>query len=330
MARADNRPGLMRRRFVSAIALAPMFARAEPETRPKRLAIVSLYSAEATPAAFAGVMKGLAARGWSEGGRLQVFVRSAPESELALDAMVREVVAWRPDVILTDGSVATASLQRATRTIPLVTNVADPVALGFAKSLSRPGGNITGLSQGGAETAVKMVDLLRALVPGLRRLAIFVLSAHPLFREVARRMERAATSADIEPVTFLVQDGAEVLRSIGRLRAQGFQAADCVFSPAPASATKLVREAIRARLPMVGSAESDVAAGMLASVESDPSDQPDREAAIITQIFLGANPADIPFQFPDRFRIVVNLQTARAIGLKVSPEIRLRADRVIE
>ena len=329
MTRAIDRPGFARRRFLSAIALAPVFAHAVPETRPRRLAIVSLYDAQATPAAFAGIMKGLAARGWSEGGRLQVLVRSGPENVLALDAMVREVVAWRPDVILTEGSIGTASLQRATRTIPIVTSVADPVLQGFAKSLSRPGGNITGLSQGGAETAVKMVDLLRALVPGLKRLAVFVLSQQPIFRDIARHVERAATAAGIEPVPILVQDDAEVLRSLGRLRAQGIQAADHIYGSDPGSAAKLAREAIRVRFPMVGREES-VEAGMLASVENDPSGEPDRQAATIAQIFLGANSADIPFQFPDRFRIVVNSQTARAIGLKLSPEILLRADRVIE
>ena len=332
MTRAIDRRGFARRRFLSAIALAPVFAHAAPESRPRRLAVLSLYDAQSTPAAFDGIMKGLAARGWSEGGRLQVLVRSGAESEVALDEMAREVVAWRPDVILTEGSLGTAFLQRATRTIPIVTSVADPVVLGIAKSLVHPGGNITGLSQGGAETAVKMVDLLRTLVPGLKRLAVFVLSAHPLFREIARHVERAATAAGIEPVPILVQDDAEVLRSLGRLRAQGIQAAYRVYGsePGSAAAAKVAREAVRARLPMVGRGESDVEAGMLASVENDTSGGPDRQAAIIVQIFLGANPADIPFQFPDRFRVVVNRQTARAIGLALPPEILLRADRVIE
>lgn len=325
-----DRPGLARRRFVAALTLAPLIARSATQSGSKRLAIVSMYDAQATPAAFAGAMKGLASRGWVEGARLQVLVRSGPDDLPALEAMIREVIAWKPDVILTEGTIATAALQGATRSIPVVTSVADPVAAGFAKSLARPGGNITGLSQGGAETANKMVELLRLFVPGVRRLALFFYAENPIFRELMRHAQDSSRAAGVEPVLFAVRDSKESLTALRKLRSQGIQAAVWMLGEGPEAARDLAREAIRVRIPLVGRAEDEVAAGMLMCVENDNAAEPDRQAAIIVQIFHGAIPSEVPFQFPDRFRIIINRVTARAVGLKLSPAILLRADRVID
>ena len=125
-----------RREVVAALAAFPFLERAAAEPRPKRLAIASTDFGEGIRARFDRVMKGLAVRGWAEGGRLQVFVYSGRKG-VAVDSMAREVVAWGPDVIVTEGTEATASLRRATNSIPIVTSVADPVASGFASSLAR-------------------------------------------------------------------------------------------------------------------------------------------------------------------------------------------------
>jgi putative ABC transport system substrate-binding protein len=323
----DDRPcSVARRRVLGGLVLAPLLARAA--AAQKRLAVFLPWDDPDVRENLEAIVKALAARGWAEGPRLQVLLKFDNRGVEGLDAAAGEVVAWRPDVILTEGSIPTAGLMRATRTIPIVASVSDPVASGFARSLAAPGGNFTGLSQGGAEAAVKRIELLLRLVPKLRRLAIERTDL-AAWKPFVASVERAARAAGIEALPFDRVDGTAMIRLLGDLRARGVQAVH-FLAVSPDEAGTLAAQGIRLRLPLVSKDEKAVEAGMLASVDNDSSSGPEQEAAIVERILLGASPAQLPIQFPDKFRTVVNRRTAEAIGIKLTAEVLLRADRVID
>jgi putative ABC transport system substrate-binding protein len=166
-------------------------------------------------------------------------------------------------------------------------------------------------------------------VPKLRRLAIQRAVA-PAWKPVVESVERAARAAGIETETFDIPDESAATRVLGGLRARGVQAVHFVGTPPDDVMRRVAQEGIRLRLALVNKAEEAVEAGMLASVDNDPSADADREAAIVEKILLGADPGRIPILFPDKFRTVINRRTAEAIGIKLSAEVLLRADRVID
>jgi putative ABC transport system substrate-binding protein len=318
-------PSAVRRALVLALASAPLLASAAPAR--KRLGILSVTDGPGTREAYAEVMKALAARGYGEGRQLEVLVRFEAEDGRSTDDRARDIVDWRPDAILTQGTIATAAALRASKAIPIVTTVADPVAAGFARSLRRPGGNITGLSQGIAETSAKTMELLKLLVPGLRRLALLERD-EPQARLLASYREKAAKEAGFEPVMVASNSPAEVTTVLRGLRARKVDAA--VWGLAPGYPGKIAHDAVRARVPLVAGDESFAEAGMLASLGPSDLDYGPRTATLIDRIFRGENPAEIPFQFPERFRFVLNRRTAEMLGIAVTPELLLRADRVLD
>lgn len=256
-----------------------------------------------------------------------MLVRFDTRPGTSLDGPAREIVAWRPDVILTQGTQATAAAQRATKTIPIVTSVADPVASGFAASLAKPGGNVTGLSQGIEEIAIKTIEVMRLLVPRVAGVAILHFDG-PVSRQIAGHSAKAARDAGLVPVMVPVRDAGGMVRALRGLRATKVQAA--YWSVGPGDPVDIANEAIRNRMPLLTHEESRVEAGVLASLHSTSLDDGILSAQVIARIFGGADPADIPFQYPARFRLVINRRTASALGIALSPELLLRAERIIE
>ncbi|MCM2328603.1 MAG: ABC transporter substrate-binding protein [Lysobacter sp.] len=318
-------PAAARRAMVLALACAPLLAIAAPAR--KRLGILSVEDGPATKESYADVLKALVARGFEEGKRLELLVRFEAEDGRTTDDRARDIVAWRPDAILTQGTIATAAARRATRTIPIVTTVADPVGAGFAESIRRPGGNITGLSQGIAETSAKAMELLKLIIPGLRRIALLD-REEPQARLIASYREKAAREVGLEPVMVASNSPEEMTAVLRDLRARKIEAA--FWGLAPGHPGKIAHDAVRARVPLVTSVESFVEAGMLASLGHSELDYGPRTATVIEQVFRGANPAELPFQYPERFRFVLNRRTAEMLGIAVRPELLLRADRVID
>jgi putative ABC transport system substrate-binding protein len=329
MARPAN-PGerrRTRRAILLALASSPLLTFAATQRPKKRLGILSVQDGQATKATFADVMTSLGERGYVEGNRLEIFLRFWANDGRSMNDLAHEVVAWRPDVILTEGTAATHVAKRATRSIPIVTNVADPVGAGFAASIAKPGGNITGYSQGLPEVAAKTIEVLRLMVPRLKRLAIFLYDA-PVPKQIASYLENAAKEVGLEPVTTLCEDAQDAIRSLRLLPAKGVRAA---YLFAFGEVAQVAREAIRARIPLMSLSESWVEGGMLASLSAfDQVLYGPRMATMIVQIFDGANPADMPFHYPQQFRFVLNRRTATALGIVVTPELLLRADRVID
>jgi len=314
-----------RRRFMVAASLAALPARA---AQPKRLALLSISDDPELTGRMEALLASLRSRGWKEGERLVVLRRYLADWEIeGPAAAAKVVVAWRPDVIVTEGTRATKELLAQTRTIPVVASVADPIASGFARSLAGSGSNFAGLSQGSSEAAVKLLEIVVALVPALRRWAILHWDA-PVPRAWASLHERAARGAGIEPVLVPLRDEREVAAALPGLRRRGIQAAH-MFGLGDKAIEDVTAESIRLRLPFTGKGEHEVEQGLIACVDNDNAADLERLATLVDKILRGADPATMPVVFPDRFRTVINRRTAEAMGLRIPPNVLLRADRVI-
>jgi putative ABC transport system substrate-binding protein len=326
----------LRRRLLAVVALAPLLARAKGVKR-RRLSLVGF------PQMFEGddgldqVAKSLAGMGYVHGERIEVArvplaLERADAQRRGFDYLVpeleRQLLPTKPEVIVTFGSIMTKGVHLATRTIPIVGNVSDPVAMGVANSLARPGKNVTGLAGGVAETALKATELFKAVVPKLTRLAIFH-DARPTATSFASHYAKAARALAIEPVMMAHYEGAGMLQAIGNLPADRFQAAVLSWSPPETDEGAFVRLALARRLPLLGTSEGHVDAGCLVVYEAVGRQMAPRLASIAAKILDGADPAEMPFEFPLNFRLVINLRTAKALGITVPPEIMLRANRVI-
>lgn len=284
------------------------------------------------------VARSLARRGFADGKEVEivrVVIPARPEDERGrgFDYLVpkleQQVLPVKPDVIVVLGSIMAGGMQRVTRTIPVVTSVADPVEMGLASSLAMPGGNITGLSAGLAETAVKAMEFMKGLVPGLLRIAILH-DARPMATRFAGAYERAARSMGLEPLMIAALETADLVRALRELPARRVQAGLMAWSP-PEGAEAFYREAIALRLPLMGASEGDAEQGALVSYTSfERAPAAQRIAAVVEQVLRGGDPATIPFQFPQGFRLVVNKRTALALGYTVPADLLIRADRVIE
>ena len=325
-------PAVRRRRAIlSALALAPLLAFSATEgPRKKRLVVLTFNKDEYRSGGYEEIVRMLGERGFAQGKQLEVIrfaVDEPPSPETNRVLIERHVVPLKPDVILTGGSILTYQAFLATRTIPIVTSVPDPVDSGFAQSLARPGGNVTGLARGAAESSTKSVEMLRLLIPRLTRLAIFH-GTRPVPVRHAGHFERAARSAGLEPVMVTSDDPAVLVEALRALPSKRIQAAYWAF--APGEPAEVAREALRARMPLASEQEEWTEAGLLASYSwFDPAPLP-RLARIVEQILRGADPAGIPFDYTQQFRFVINRRTALALGIPLTPELMLRADRVID
>jgi putative ABC transport system substrate-binding protein len=287
-----------------------------------------------TEARLAAFRRGLERYGWSDGRNVRIDYRfvsaGAPMSVLA-----KELVALQPDVILAITTLATAALQRETRTIPIVFIgvTADPMAEGFVTSLARPGGNITGLLLFETSINGKWLAMLKEIAPRLARAALVANPrTAPYYVYHQRAAEAAASALAIELVfTPVGNTAAEIEQSIepfARVPNGGL-----ILLPDATTIRQrdvVVALAARYRLPAVYSDRLFVAAGGLICYGTDRIDQFRQIASYIDRILRGANPADLPVQAPTKFATVINLKTAKALGLTVPPGLLVAADEVIE
>lgn len=322
---------------LAALAAAPLAGIAQPLTR-RRIALVGWEHMFEGPRGLDEVARSLGRRGYADGRQvefLRVVMPARAEEEggrgfgYLVPKLEQLVLPLKPDVIVVLGSIMAGGMQRATRTIPIVTTVADPVAMGLAASISRPGGNVTGLSGGMAETAVKAMEFTKALVPRLARIAIFH-DSRDMASRFAATYAQAARDVGVDPLMIAAFEGANLVRALRELPPGRAQAGLMAWSP-PDGVGDFYREAIARRLPLVGVVERDAEAGALVAYTAyDRMPSVERLAAVIEQLLRGGDPATIPFQYPDGFRLVVNRRTAAALGIVVPPDLLLRADRVIE
>jgi len=317
-----------------ALAAVPLIAIGMPcaavAAGMKRLGILAHGRREETLAYHDSTMRKIFADlGWIQGKTLEIVWRFGEGDQLRFPALARELVAARPDVILTGGTARTRALQEATRTIPIHTFVGDPVGSGFAQSLARPGGNITGLSIGIREVAQKQIELLRSTLPRLSKLAIVGEITAPTFRENTEPIVSAASAAGLTPQLAQVSSIAEMETVLRGLPASGRGAAFLMGNLERVDEVAAVQLAIRLRVPAITGDDDLVEKGALFSYSLYHEDPARRATAIIDKLLRGADPAMIPFELPNKSRFVINRRTATAIGVKFPADFLLRADKVI-
>ena len=247
--------------------------------------------------------------------------------------LAHELVRLKVDVIVAGGTASARTAQRATTTIPIViTNVSDPVALGLAVSLSRPGGNVTGLSTLAPELSGKRLELLKELIPKISRVAILGDLLNPGNAQAVSEAEPSALAAAVQLQYYLdVRDARDVeiaFRAATEAHAEGLLAltSSVLFSQRMQVATLAVKN----RLPTVYGQPEYVEDGGLMSYGTNIGDLYRRTASYVDRIFKGSKPADLPIEQPTKFELVINLKTAKQIGLTIAPNVLARADKVIK
>ena len=331
---------MRRRDFISGIARSavawPLAARAQQPDRIRQIAVLAPL-AESDPemrARLAGFRQGREKRGWSEGRNFRMDTRFAPDSSAdQAQVQAKELIALQPDVILAQATPLVIALQRESRLIPIVfASVADPIGSGFVASLPRPGGNITGVMLYEASVSGKWLAMLKEVAPGVDR-AAFVINPKtaPYYNYYLRAGESLSPSLGIKLVPSLVENSADLERTIGAFA----RTPNGGLLLPPDASTQVHRDLIimlaaRYSLPAVYWERLFVTAGGLMSYGTDYVDIYRQAASYVDRILRGDKPADLPVQAATKFEMVVNLKTAKALGLTVPPGLLVAADELIE
>jgi len=277
-----------------------------------------------------GLRTELAALGWVEGSSLAMDWRFADGDLKRLPALAAALCNSGVDAIVTRGSPATRALQQATKTIPILTGVGDPVGSGFAKSFARPGGNITGISYAQVEISQKQFELLREVVPRMSRLTYVLKSDRKATADdTIRAVETLARGASIETRFVFAADADELRKALPRARDSGLEAALVYSFGASTSPSEVAAIVLAARLPAMYDQRAYVDAGGLMSYRLNWENQTRRTAAQIDKVLRGTSPAQIPFELPTRSELIVNASTAKALGVTLSRTLLAQADEVV-
>jgi putative tryptophan/tyrosine transport system substrate-binding protein len=328
-----------RREFITLLSGAaawPLAARAQPTTeRVRRIGVLMAYEesvaeAQAWVAAF---REGFRKLGWTEGGDFQIDVRWATGDKATITRFAKEMVASQPDLILSSSTPTTAALLEQTRAIPIVFGiVTDPVGSGFVASFPRPGGNATGFTNFEPTMGGKWLELLKEIAPRVNRATfLFNPGTGPHFEYYLGTFKAAAASLAVQPIVTPVRDPSE-LESVIAAQAREANAGIVVMPEAftLAHRAEITKLAARYRLPAVYAYRVFAELGGLLSYGSDLTDNFRRAATYADRILKGAQPSELPVQAPVKFELVINLKTAKALGLEVPPTLLARADEVIE
>ena len=302
--------------------------------RVRRLGILSLipFSDPPSPERQA-FLQGLIALGYVPGKNLDIVYASAENAIEFLDDIARDLVARRPEVIAASGAISLEALQRATRDIPIVMlAVGDPVGMKVVKSLSRPGGNITGSSFISSELAAKRVQLLQEVMPGGRRLAVLVDARNAGARLESAAVVVAAHKLGLTPFALRYEDDRSLTAALHRAAAGHADLLYATFEGAIVARRRheIAAFALQRKWPSIAGWSGIAEAGCLMSYAPDFPELFRRGAHFVQRILDGAKPADLPVEQASRFELVVNLKTAKELGLKFPQAILVRADRVIE
>jgi len=319
---------------VATSLLFPLAARAQQTDRMRRIGVLMNLSAEdpetkARLAAFEQVLQRL---GWTVGQNIRIDDREAGGNTEKLRGYAAELVALAPDVILAQSSTAVALLLQATRSVPIVfADISDPVGAGFVDSLARPGGNATGFMLLEYSSSGKWLELLKEIAPRLTRAAVLRDPANPAGIAQFGVIQAMAQSLGVEVSPVGIHDAGEIERAVAAFvrSANG----GLIVTPGAASSVHrdlIIALAARYKLPAVYAFRLDVTGGGLISYGPDLVDQFRRAAGYVDRILKGEKPADLPVQAPIKFELVVNLKTAKALGLAVPTAVLARADEVIE
>jgi len=328
---------MRRREFFALLGGAaswPLLARAQQAERVKRIGVLWNFrandpEAQARLAAFAQALSKL---GWIEGGNLHTEIRWAGDNSDLYRRYAEELVAMTPDVILASGGQSVEALQRVTRSTPIIfANVIDPVGEGFITSLSRPGGNTTGFLPFEYSIAGKWLDLLRELAPAVTRVAVLRDPSYAACIGQFAAIQSATSSSGVELSAVDERDAGEIERAIAAFARE--PNGGVIITASSASVTHrnfIISLLTRYRLPNVYPFKYYPTGGGLASYGPEPIENIPPAAGYVDRILKGERPADLPVQVPTKYKLVINLKTAKAFGLNVPQTLLASADEVIE
>jgi putative ABC transport system substrate-binding protein len=327
---------LKRREFITLLggaAVWPLAARAQQADRMRRVGVLMNWGANDPQgqARLAGFQQALQQLGWSDGRNVRVDIRWGGTDVERLRTYAAELVALAPDVILAGGYPGVTALQHVTRTLPIVfASVLDPVGAGFVDSLSRPGSNVTGFMAIEYGFSGKWLELLKQIAPQVTRAAVIRDPANSSTTTQFGAIQAVAPALRVE-VTPIVHEIGVIERAVEAFARSANGGLIQTASASPAVTRDLIIAlAARHKLPAVYPYRYWVTAGGLVSYGPDLINQFERAAGYVDRILKGAKPADLPVQAPTKYELVINLKTAKALGLEVPATVLARADEVIE
>jgi putative tryptophan/tyrosine transport system substrate-binding protein len=326
---------MRRREFITLLGGAtawPLVARAQQPRRMWRIGSLSPGSSSSQSASFTAFMKQLNDLGYIEGKNTHFERRAADGALDRLPSLAAELVGANVDIILAESSFAVEAARQATITIPIVmTGVGNPIGSGFVKSITEPGGNITGLTNISIEVSSKYLEYLRAAVPNLSRVGVLIDPKHPNHPTVLKQVQLAAQATDVSISAIELRSVRDIEVAFDAIQREHLGALIVPPDPTfPIIHRRITTFALGNRLATMFGQREGVEAGGLMSYAPNPIEMYKRAAALVDKILKGARPADLPVEFPTRFVFVINLSTAKTLGLAVPAMLLAVADEVIE
>jgi putative ABC transport system substrate-binding protein len=330
---------MRRRNFLAAIGGAaaawPLAARAQPSGRTPRLAYLTLGQPEEAPEEQArqrALRAALEKLGWTDGGSIRMEFRWGGTGSDRVRASAAELISSAPDVIIAVGTPILEALRQETHALPIVfVGVSDPLGLGLVDNLAHPGGNLTGFSNYPFSIGGKWLQTLKEVAPSIRRVLVVLLPGDPAHQGFFRAIEAAARTLDVHAIEGAARDGRDIEAAVdafakepngGLLVLPGLPGRD--------NAELIIGLAGQHRLPAMYTYRFFVPAGGLMSYDTDTLDLVRRSASYVDRILKGERPGELPVQYPTKYDLVINLRTAKALGLTIPPSVFAIADEVIE
>ena len=325
---------MRRREFISLLGGAtawPLSARAQQTRRLRTIGFLGAATAVVWAPWTAAFEKRLDELGWMKGRTVAIEYRWAEGRSIRFAEIASEFVRFNVDAIVTAGTESTIAVKQVTSEVPIVVALAtDPVAAGLVASLARPGGNVTGFSHQGTDIAAKRLELLREILPNLRRLAILVNVNNPGSVLEMREAEAAARTLGLDVTKLEIRRAEDIAPAFEAIKGR----ADALYVPPDAlvnaNRVRIHTLSLSAQLPDVYGFRGYVEVGGLMSYGADFTDLFRRAAEIVNKILRGAKPVDIPVEQPTKFELFINLTTAKALGLTIPDKLLALADEVIE
>jgi putative ABC transport system substrate-binding protein len=318
--------------FILSVILAPLIAEAQQEGKVYRIGFLRFGPAAASVGRVEALRTGLRELGYVEGKNIVIEFRYAETAD-QLSRLAAELVRMKVDIIFASSSTEVEPLRQVTKTIPIVfATHADPVSVGHVASLARPGGNITGLSMILTDLVAKELEVMKQALPHMKRIGVLLSLTAPSHRPAADALAAAAPKLGVAlytaPTVQTVDDFNRAFATMAREHVSGVFVIGSVFTFA--HRTRLAELALKHRLPSMFAVRENVEAGGLMSYAPDLLDLTRRAATYIDKILKGAKPSDLPVEQASKYELIINLKTAKALGLTIPQSLLVRADEIIQ